>query len=195
MCRHARHLRVVRYAPLAEELAGCARTREALAEAVAEAAAPAAAAGGAAAAAAGGEPPREAKVAEQQPVAWYLMLRAADRFAEARGGRFPGAGLSAPLGSPEEAAALAADAAALWAEALVLCAGLGLGSPPDALVLSEKHAAEMTRFGATEPHAVAAYMGGIAAQEAVKLLTCMFVPIDNTFVYSGGLGVSASFRF
>ena len=61
-------------------------------------------------------------------------------------------------------------------------------------MLSEKHAREVARFGASEPHAVAAYMGGVAAQEAVKLLTCMFVPIDNTFVYSGGLGVSAPFK-
>ena len=45
-----------------------------------------------------------------------------------------------------------------------------------------------------EPHAVAAYLGGVAAQEAVKLLTCMFVPIDNTFVYSGGLGLSAPLK-
>ena len=29
---------------------------------------------------------------------------------------------------------------------------------------------------------------------AVKLLTCLFVPIDNTFVYSGGLGLSAPLR-
>jgi amyloid beta precursor protein binding protein 1 len=190
MCRHSRHLRVLRFSPLAEELDGCARTREALAEAVGDAAG----ACYAGAVGADGEPTREAKVAEQAPVAWYLMLRAADRFAAARGGRFPGTGLCVPPGSPEEAAALAADADALWQAAQALCAELGLGSPPPALVLSAKHAAEFCRFGASEPHAVAAYLGGVAAQEAVKLLTCMFVPIDNTFVYSGGLGLSAPLR-
>jgi amyloid beta precursor protein binding protein 1 len=28
-------------------------------------------------------------------------------------------------------------------------------------------------------------MGGVAAQEAIKVLTCQFVPINNAFVYNG----------
>lgn len=45
--------------------------------------------------------------------------------------------------------------------------------------------AEMVRFGATEPHAVAAFVAGIASQEATKLLTEQFVVLSGTLVYNG----------
>ncbi len=40
------------------------------------------------------------------------------------------------------------------------------------------------RYGATELHSVAALMGGVAAQEVIKVITCQFVPINNTFLYN-----------
>ena len=192
MCRHARHLRVMRFSSLESELAdgGSARSRAALQEAIEEV-------DGSCYNGdvdADGAPTREAKVAEQSPVSWYLMLRAADRFAEAHGGRMPGEALGAALGSAEEATALATDAAALWAIAQALCAELGLGAPPPARLLSAKHAAETARFGASEPHTVAAFLGGVAAQEAVKLLTHMFVPFDNCLIYNGALGLHTVLR-
>ncbi len=43
---------------------------------------------------------------------------------------------------------------------------------------------EMCRFGAAELHCVAAVMGGIASQEAIKLITKQFVPLAATLVYN-----------
>ncbi len=49
---------------------------------------------------------------------------------------------------------------------------------PDDLV------AEMCRFGAAELHCVAAVVGGIAAQEAIKLITHQFVPLGAPLIYN-----------
>ncbi len=40
------------------------------------------------------------------------------------------------------------------------------------------------RFGASELHVVAAVMGGMAAQEAIKLITRQFVPFPGALIYN-----------
>lgn len=45
-------------------------------------------------------------------------------------------------------------------------------------------ALEVCRFGASELHCVSAVLGGIAAQEAIKLLTKQYVPFVGTLVYN-----------
>ena len=40
------------------------------------------------------------------------------------------------------------------------------------------------RYGGSELHSVASYMGGAAAQEVIKVLTRQFVPINNTYIYN-----------
>lgn len=75
---------------------------------------------------------------------------------------------------------------------LLLCQGL-VGSvlsetypanPGLVLQVNDDLVAEMVRFGAAELHCVAAVMGGIGAQEAIKLLTGQFVPPDGTVIYN-----------
>ncbi|TFJ83223.1 hypothetical protein NSK_005468 [Nannochloropsis salina CCMP1776] len=61
-------------------------------------------------------------------------------------------------------------------------------------VVSPKHAAEIARYGATELHNIAAIMGGIGAQEAVKILTQQYVPVDNTFLYNGIASMGGVYR-
>jgi amyloid beta precursor protein binding protein 1 len=51
-----------------------------------------------------------------------------------------------------------------------------------------------TRYGASELHAIAAFVGGVAAQEAVKLITHQYLPLNNTFVYNGIAGVGGVFQ-
>lgn len=43
---------------------------------------------------------------------------------------------------------------------------------------------ELCRYGASELHSVAAFIGGCCAQEAIKLITHQYVPIDNALVYN-----------
>uniref|UniRef100_A0A8C2ENY4 NEDD8-activating enzyme E1 regulatory subunit n=1 Tax=Cyprinus carpio TaxID=7962 RepID=A0A8C2ENY4_CYPCA len=53
---------------------------------------------------------------------------------------------------------------------------------------------EFCRYGAAEPHTVAAFLGGSAAQEAIKIITHQFVPFNNTFLYNAMSQTSATFQ-
>ncbi|XP_069758127.1 NEDD8-activating enzyme E1 regulatory subunit isoform X1 [Narcine bancroftii] len=53
---------------------------------------------------------------------------------------------------------------------------------------------EFCRYGASEPHAVASFLGGAAAQEAIKIITKQFVPFNNTFIYNAMLQTSMTVR-
>ena len=44
---------------------------------------------------------------------------------------------------------------------------------------------EMIRFGSSELHCISALIGGVGSQEAVKLITKQYTPINNTFIYNG----------
>ena len=52
---------------------------------------------------------------------------------------------------------------------------------------------EMVRFGAGELHCVAAVVGAVAAQEAIKLLTRQFVPLGGTLVYNAMAATTSVF--
>lgn len=54
-----------------------------------------------------------------------------------------------------------------------------------AALLSKLNAQEIVRYGACELHNISAIIGGVAAQEAVKIITHQYVPINNTFIYNG----------
>jgi hypothetical protein len=44
---------------------------------------------------------------------------------------------------------------------------------------------ELARSSGCEMHTTGAFVGGVGAQVATKLLLRQFVPLDNTFVHSG----------
>lgn len=41
------------------------------------------------------------------------------------------------------------------------------------------------RQGATEMHNIAAYLGGVGAQEALKIIIKQYVPLNNTLIFNG----------
>lgn len=53
---------------------------------------------------------------------------------------------------------------------------------------------EMCRYGTTELHAVAAILGGCAAQEVIKLCTHQYVPLDNSLIFDGHSQKARKFR-
>lgn len=61
--------------------------------------------------------------------------------------------------------------------------------------ISDDYVAEVCRFGAAELHCVAAIVGGIAAQEVIKLLTAQFVPLRGALIYNAMAGTSTVFEF
>lgn len=63
--------------------------------------------------------------------------------------------------------------------------------PPSALESAEARErvdaamAEVRRAGTSELHNMSSLAGGVVAQEALKVLTRQYVPLDNTFVFDG----------
>ena len=49
----------------------------------------------------------------------------------------------------------------------------------------KKYAVEMARQANAELHTVASVLGGVASQEAVKVITGQYVPLNNTYIYNG----------
>ena len=72
--------------------------------------------------------------------------------------------------------------------------GEGWVSPTLAACVTAAHAVEACRGWRVELHAVSALLGGVAAQEAVKLLTGQYLVVENTFVYNGVAGVGAVYN-
>ena len=132
------------------------------------------------------------EVSEHTPLLWHCALRAADIFCE-RNGRYPGTPLDA------DKKALEADAKEVQAILEPICSAMGLDDTD--LVKSTlfngsmAHATEMTRYGNAELHNVASVLGGVASQEAVKIITGQYVPLDNTYVYNGIAGTAGVYKF
>lgn len=53
---------------------------------------------------------------------------------------------------------------------------------------------EICRFGASELHVISAIIGGVAAQEAIKLCTNQYIPVDNCLIYDGNSQNATSFK-
>jgi len=64
---------------------------------------------------------------------------------------------------------------------------------PSSNSLWKDEADEMVRYANTELHNIASFMGGVAAQEATKLLTRQFVPIENTLIVNFASQASVTF--
>ncbi|KAG5231963.1 auxin resistant family protein [Salix suchowensis] len=100
---------------------------------------------------------------------FYILLRAVDRFA-ANYNSFPGQF----EGEMDE------DISRLKTAVVGLLSDLGCNGT----TVTEDLINEMCRFGASELHAVAAFIGGIASQEVIKLITKQFVPMVGTFIFN-----------
>lgn len=123
---------------------------------------------------------------EQLPLLWYLGFRACQLF-YSQHGRYPG--------TTED---YQADVAILH-QCIVDCVHRYKLSDNEVLqstLLQNHHhyAMELTRYGNAEIHTVASVVGGVASQEAVKLITGQYVPINNTYVYNGIASMAAVYK-
>lgn len=108
---------------------------------------------------------------------WYVGLRAADDFYKAHK-RYPGS----------SDASLAGDEAEILSLGQGIAAAVGLESE----VFTAAHAKEIARYGGSILHNVAAFIGGVVSQEAIKAITHQYVPFNNTFIYNGIAGDCAT---
>lgn len=103
-------------------------------------------------------------------VGFYILLRAADRFAS-NCNTFPG----------QFEGAMDENISRLKTTAVGILNDFGCSGAS----LTEDLVVEICRYGAAELHAVAAFIGGIASQEVIKLITRQFVPMMGTFIFNG----------
>ncbi|KAJ6816199.1 NEDD8-activating enzyme E1 regulatory subunit AXR1-like [Iris pallida] len=103
-------------------------------------------------------------------VGFYILFRAVDRFA-ANYNRLPGI-FDGEIND---------DVSRLKTITVGILSDLGIhgSAMPDDLIN------EMCRFGGAELHAVAAFVGGVASQEVIKLITKQFVPLTGTLIFNG----------
>jgi NEDD8-activating enzyme E1 regulatory subunit len=112
----------------------------------------------------------------------YVLLRAVDRFYVSYS-RYPGSHDSE----------LEDDAPRLKNLCAAVIGEMG-GAAGVAAQVVDDYVTEMCRFGAGELHVVAAVMGGVAAQEVIKLVTQQFVPIGGSFVFNAMGGRTRAFE-
>jgi amyloid beta precursor protein binding protein 1 len=62
------------------------------------------------------------------------------------------------------------------------------------LLVPDSAIEEICRYGNAELNPVAAILGGVVAQEVIKLCTQQYVPVDNTFIFDGNTQQSTSIR-
>ncbi|XGW16150.1 hypothetical protein V3C99_001529 [Haemonchus contortus] len=119
------------------------------------------------------------------PIAvWFLLLKAADKFHREKG-RYPGTN-----GVP-----CTIDALDLKQRVVSIISASRVENPESIISQVPQNAiAEICRFGAGELHVVASLIGGITAQEVIKLATNQYVPLDNTFIFDGHTQRSMVFR-
>ncbi|XP_071816932.1 NEDD8-activating enzyme E1 regulatory subunit-like [Apostichopus japonicus] len=111
-------------------------------------------------------------------MAIYVLLRAVDKF-HSQYNRFPG-----EYDNEREA-----DVHKLTSCVSNIIHDWGLHT-----TIKEELVQEMCRYGAAELHSVAAFLGGCAAQEVIKVVTNQFVPFNNTFIYNAATGASATYQ-
>ena len=111
----------------------------------------------------------------------YLLMRASDQFLEMHGRR-PGetVEVSEPVWEED----------ILTLRMLVTKVVADLGLPPSSV--SEELVVDFCRCAAGEIHCTAAVMGGMAAQESIKVVMQQFVPVVGTLVYDGSRSSTAT---
>ena len=143
------------------------------------------------------------EVAVHTPILWYLGLRAVQIFCSQEG-RYPGC-VVACSDVDDGNTALKKDEDLLTKimketviphyklsdQELLLSNDDGDGDNNNVVRICK----ELTRYGNAEIHTVASVVGGVASQEAVKILTEQYVPLNNTYVYNGIVSVGGVYKF
>ena len=113
----------------------------------------------------------------ESEVVYYVLLRAAERFFEMYH-FYPGDGTEGIETDSVKLRSIAVSLLQKWHVS---------GGEIDA-----DQVTEFCRYGASKLHSVAAFVGGVAAQEVIKLITRQFVPLNNTWIYNAATSTSVT---
>mmetsp|Transcript_16625 Transcript_16625/g.18611 ORF Transcript_16625/g.18611 Transcript_16625/m.18611 type:complete len:643 (-) Transcript_16625:281-2209(-) len=146
------------------------------------------------------------EIAVHTPFLWYLGLRAVQIFCD-REGRYPGCVVVCnEVGDGSDNGMLKKDEELLTKimkesvishykvseQELLLSNDDGHDDDNNNVVRICK---ELTRYGNAEIHTIASVVGGVASQEAVKIITKQYVPLNNTYIYNGIVSVGGVYKF
>lgn len=123
------------------------------------------------------------EVPEHTPLLWYLGVRACQEFFN-RNGRYPGS-----IDNWES------DVPLLLGVWMLVVEQYGLHEQDLVRQHSKNICQELTRYSNAEIHNIASVVGGIASQEAVKIITGQYIPLDNTYVFNGIVSVAGIYKF
>jgi len=117
------------------------------------------------------------EVEEQTPFLWYIALRAAHVFYDTYN-RYPGTIVKylQDVDPLQECIVKVVKDLKLDGNELI---------QKTLLAPEKKYATEMAREANAELHNIASVLGGVASQEAVKIITGQYVPLNNTYIYNG----------
>ncbi|KAH6564511.1 hypothetical protein BASA50_001474 [Batrachochytrium salamandrivorans] len=107
---------------------------------------------------------------DDENIAYYWLLRAVDRFRDVYE-RYPGSCIQD----------IDTDTQSLG----VLVSQLHQENNVSGVTINLDQTSEIVRAGGCELHNIASIIGGIASQEAIKLLTGQYTPVDNTVIFNG----------
>ena len=105
---------------------------------------------------------------------WFIAMKAFEKAASKSGNYAAFA---------EDSANEAAELAAMKVESKAMTDAMGQEGEFD-----ERYLKEMLRYGRSKLHCVSSFLGGVASQEACKLVMSQYLPLTHTFVYDGVKG-------
>ena len=109
---------------------------------------------------------------EDSSVKWFVAVRAVEQFRDKKEGRYPGT-----TDGQDDFLALRAEADSIMSQIAPMDDG--------SFKLEDKYVKEMIRFGDSKLHNVSAFLGGVASQEAIKVLIRQYTPMNHTLIYDG----------
>lgn len=122
------------------------------------------------------------------PFLWHIAVRACELF-EYEYGTYPG--------SDSRELSIEADVNTIHKYMKQVIETMGLNDCEvikTHIVDNSNIAKEIVRYFNAEVHSIASIIGGAGSQEAVKLITHQFFPMDNTFVFNGITCVSGTYK-
>lgn len=120
---------------------------------------------------------------DDESIKLYVAVRAADRFRTRNAGRYPGEhGLT---DIEEDLATMRSITEELLTEWSIPASDIEQFN--DALK-------SITQAGGAELHNMASLMGGLVSQEAIKLVTRQYIPLDNTCIFDGVKSSASVYR-
>ncbi|CAK4080337.1 unnamed protein product [Aphanomyces euteiches] len=119
---------------------------------------------------------------KQSPLIWYFLIRAVQEYIN-EFGKYPG------IDGEEEK-----DIKWLVEKARNVVEKAQANEPFPPEWITNDHAREVSRYFEAEIHNIAAILGGIGSQEAVKIITHQFMPMNNTYIFNGITGCAATYN-